>query len=140
MEVSLSVSFDFGSIVQFSYPRHNYRHVLHSPMELRRVIVHRVVDFREVEPDGSYPMEPELRRGKLMIVGYDLDRKGVRRFYVESMSELRMLDTEAKPLPPLKAAIVKGAMFDRFTEMPDPRERYCQTFGDFAIGAVAVPA
>ena len=138
----LSVRLESGSLIQFLYPRHNFTCVATEQRELRRVRVDRVVDFRDEAPDGSYPMEPHLRRGKLLVVGYDLDKHETRRFYVESMTELRPLDLEARPQPRLRTVIVDAeeSQFVRFTEMEDPRQVYCDSYNDLDTGRVAVPA
>lgn len=131
---SLSVRLEAGSLVQFLYPRHNFMCVQNPQIELRRVRVDRVVDFREEAPDGSYPMEPHLRRGKLLVVGYDLDKHATRRFYVESMSELRALDLSPRELPPLRTAIVQDGRLIDLEQRPDPRESFCRHFNQQAEG------
>lgn len=117
MSVSLSVCMEAGSLIQFYYPRHNFSCVVSRQVELRRVRVEKVVDFRDESPDGSYPMEPDLRRGKLLVVGLDLDKNAIRRFYVESMSGLR--DATAMQADSLESLRQNVAVFsDEVVKIP----------------------
>ena len=50
-----------------------------------------------------------------MVVGYDLDKHEPRRFYVESMRELRELELGARELPPLRVALVKAGALPHVT-------------------------
>jgi hypothetical protein len=130
-----------GSLVQFSYPRHNFKHVRRTARELRRVRVTAVRDLRDEPLDGDTPMfEPKLARGTILVTGYDLDRHAERSFYVESMNELRPLDLRVIDRPPLRAAIVRDGELRRFTEMPDPRAGFCRAFNSLGMDEVAVPA
>jgi hypothetical protein len=130
-----------GSLIQFCYPRHNFTGTRRCRLEQRRIRITAVRDLRDEPLDpATLESEPHVRRGKLLVTGYDLDRHAERSFYVESMSELRPLDVTLRPLPPLRAAIIDGEGLVRITEMPDPRERYCQTFNEIAVGRCAVPA
>lgn len=136
----MSVSIEAGSLIQFSYPRHNFLGIVNEQLEPRRLMVDRVVDFRDEAPDASCPMEPNLRRGMLLVVGYDLDKHATRRFYVESMVELRELD-RGKPLPPLKTTVLKDGRLSERAERPDPRNAFAASFNEqaerFGMTAIA---
>lgn len=137
---SLSVSLEAGSLIQFLYPRHNFVGVVNEHLEPRRVCVRHAVDFRDELPDDSCRREPNLRRGRLLVVGYDLDKHAERRFYVESMSELKPLDTEAER-PSLKTTILKEGLPMAPAERPDPRSEFARAFNSqaarFGMTAVA---
>lgn len=122
----MSVLLEPGSFVQFFYPRHNFRCVQNPQLEPRRVLVTKVVDFRDEAPDGSYPEEPELRRGKLLVVGWDLDKCAVRRFYVESMVDLRGLDRTERLK--VKTTVLKDGVLQEPAEHDDQRQAFAEAF------------
>lgn len=130
----MAVSLEIGSLVQFLYPRHNFRGVVRDTMELRRISVTAVRDIRD-DPLTSDDIlrEPNLRRGRLLVTGYDLDKHAERSFYVESMAELRELDRTQRR-PPLKVAVFKDGQIAEPAERPDPRDDFAASFNEQGRG------
>lgn len=124
----MSVSLTPGSLIQFFYPRHNFIGVRRETQELRRLLVTAVRDTRD-EPleSATFVYEPNLRRGRLIVTGYDLDKHAERSFYVESMSELRELDRKRK-LPPLRTVIIREGQIAGEESQPDPRAGFAEHF------------
>lgn len=74
-----------GQVLEFDYPRHNY-HLVRSGLERRRLLVEKVRDLSAEPLDQvTIQLDPELRRGRLLVTGQDLDKRAERSFYLESM-------------------------------------------------------
>lgn len=84
-----------GSVYSFLYPRHNFHGIL-SDLEPRRVRVTAVRDLAEQPLDTqTFNLQPLLRRGRLLVVGQDLDKGNAERsFYVDSMRSLCLSETD----------------------------------------------
>ncbi|MBS0207169.1 MAG: hypothetical protein JSS49_30200 [Planctomycetes bacterium] len=96
--MTLSFPFRLGCAYSFKYPRYNYRS-LPTRLELRRVIVELLRDT-QAEPleTSTLTDNPTLRRGRWLVMGYDLDREAQRSFYLDSMTEIALLsDDERAP-------------------------------------------
>lgn len=83
-----------GKVVQGWYPAANYRGVP-KRYEWRRLLVERVRQLHRdpLEPD-TLTMDPLLERGQTLLIGTDLDKQAPRAFYLESLREPQVLDTE----------------------------------------------
>lgn len=88
-------SFDEGLCISFGYPRHNFRGVV-SAIEWRRI---RITKVRSLDADPldstTAPRQPLLARGLTLITGYDFHKRAERSFYLESMTEVRIIDDPA---------------------------------------------
>jgi len=81
-----------GSVLHCSYPTDN-RVGAKTRLEPRRIVVRSERDLRELPLDPvTLRLRPKVRRGQLLIVGYDLDRRRTRKFYFDSMRSLRVSD------------------------------------------------
>lgn len=75
----------------FLYPRHNFHGVL-SRLEPRRLRVEEIRDIRKVPlAIVTVDLQPLLRRGRLLVTGWDLDKQEERSFYADSMKSLEPL-------------------------------------------------
>jgi predicted DNA-binding transcriptional regulator YafY len=81
-----------GSVLSCSYPSDNRVGAI-TRLETRRIVLRYERDLRQSPLDPvTLRLRPKVRRGQLLIVGYDLDRRAMRRFYVDSMRGLRVSD------------------------------------------------
>lgn len=88
-----------GCAYSFHYPRHNYVG-LPARTETRRIVVEALRDI-DCEPleASTVASNPQLRRGRWLVTGFDLDRDASRSFYFDSMTEVRsMTRDETQPL------------------------------------------
>ena len=91
-----------GRAYSFEYPRYNYQK-LPNKLELRRVRVTAVRDTqRDPLDDITESLNPLLRRGRMLVIGDDLDKAVERSFYVDSMLNIQSLSDD--DLQPLKGA------------------------------------
>ena len=117
MEVILAA----GVLIQFLYPRHNYRGARRD-LEHRRLLVQAVRSLdREPLDSTTIALDPYKDRGATLVTGWDLDRNAERSFYRESMKELQLLVPSAEIFRPLALALLKEGKFERLKELPDPR-------------------
>lgn len=87
-------SFSVGSVISFSYPRHNYAGCRRS-YESRRLLIQAVRDTAEKPLDSITPtLNPNLNRGRVLVKGIDLDKQAERSFYVERMEDLKVVPKE----------------------------------------------
>jgi hypothetical protein len=100
-----------GCVFSFSYPTDN-RFRVSTRLRRRRFVIESVRDCK-AEPIEPWAVElrPDLRRGQLLVTGHDLDRYGVRSFYVESMRSLKEISV----------AITRLAVYDPCSERNDLR-------------------
>lgn len=78
---------EIGEVIEFLYPAQNKFGV---PLEYRRRIVEirEIHDFREFANPltlEDFLRRPLIRRGKLLLIGQDLELGQQRRFYLEAM-------------------------------------------------------
>lgn len=84
-------SFSVGSVISFSYPRHNY-HGIPQSFESRRLKIESIRSIGEQPLDPvTYDLNPLLKRGRTLVKGLDLDKGEERSFYVESMEDLKVI-------------------------------------------------
>ena len=77
--------FEPGTVISFSYPRHNFHGVL-SKLERRRIQVEAVRDLKREPLDlTTLDIQPLLKRGRFLVVGTDLEKNAERSFYADSM-------------------------------------------------------
>jgi hypothetical protein len=97
-----------GSGLRFDYPEANHQGlppVLHK----RRVIVEDVRDTQEKPLDPiTIEVRPKLKRGRYLVVGYDIDKKAVRRFYLDSMVDIT----------PFTLATLRLGIYDQLSDAP----------------------
>ena len=80
-----------GRAYSFDYPRHNYWQ-LPTETELRRIIVASIRDILYEPLDRiTESLNPQLRRGRWLVTGKDLDKDVERSFYADSMTNLQAL-------------------------------------------------
>ena len=81
-----------GKAYRFKYPRHNYNGI-QSYLETRRIVVESIRDTSEDHLDPSTEvLNPNLKRGRWLVTGRDIDKGAERSFYLESMTELKRLN------------------------------------------------
>ena len=81
-----------GQAIEFDYPAANY-HGVKQRLERRRLRVERIRDLAAEPLDPLTPiLDPNLRRGRLLAIGTDLDRGAERSFYLDSMQEVKPID------------------------------------------------
>jgi hypothetical protein len=81
-----------GAVVSFLYPRYNYLG-LPVAVEPRRAKIMAVRDMKGQPLDPTTcQRNPTLRRGRYLVTAEDLDKGEERRFYFESMTEIRKID------------------------------------------------
>jgi hypothetical protein len=118
----VSNNFDFvsGKIVRFQYPRHNFIGV-RSSNETRRIRIDRVrsLDDEPLDP-ATTELQPLLRRGRRLVLGFDLDRAASRSFYAESMLAVE----EIKSGESLTKGNHMVAVFDSATPGSPPEPTY----------------
>lgn len=104
----MSTPFSIGSVVQFSYPADN-RFGVRTKLTPRRFLVESVRDteLAPIEP-WALTLRPDLRRGRVLVTGYDFDRLAPRSFYVSS----------ARSIQPLEIAVKRFALYDPFDGLP----------------------
>jgi hypothetical protein len=84
--------FGEGNVVIFSYPEDN-RVGVKTRLNPRRIVVRKERDLRESPLESrTIKLDPNRRRGQLLITGFDIDRQRVRRFYFDSMRSLKVSD------------------------------------------------
>jgi hypothetical protein len=77
-----------GQVVTFLYPAANYRGACER-LEPRRLAVEEVRDLTATPLDPlTFVLDPQLRRGRVLVTGIDLDKCERRSFYMESMREV----------------------------------------------------
>ena len=84
--------FEQGSVLTFSYPSVN-RVGAKTRLETRRLVIEGERDLRQKPLSViSIVRRPTLRRGPLLLWGFDLDRQRPRKFYFDSIRSLRISD------------------------------------------------
>lgn len=81
-----------GRAVSFWYPDDN-RVKVRTVLLPRRFVIDRIQDteIQPVEPHWIR-VQPELRRGRWLLHGYDVDKRPERSFYVESMRSIKPIE------------------------------------------------
>lgn len=83
-----------GKVIRFKYPSLNWRS-MNAPMKLRRM---RVTEVRDIISTPlafvTSIMNPEVRRGRLLLNGEDCDALKEKSYYLDSMTELEVFDPE----------------------------------------------
>lgn len=77
-----------GDLLKFQYP---VRNVISCRREWkqRTIIVESVIDTSLVPVETrAFELRPLIRRGRWLIIGYDCDRGGLRKFYREAMRDV----------------------------------------------------
>lgn len=78
-----------GMVLEFEYPTANYFGA-RLRWERRRLRVESVRDLAAAPLDPlTLTIDPQLRRGRWLVTGVDLDRGAERSFYLESMRDMR---------------------------------------------------
>lgn len=103
-------SFSVGQFLEFDYPAANYHVVGNIRWERRRILITRLRDVL-VEPVelGIIQADPFLRRGRLLVTGFDCSKLAERSFYRESMNDIRVI----KPFVALNSSSVVGVIEPR---------------------------
>lgn len=85
---------DCGAVISFEYPAANYQGV-RPRWEARKLLVERVrrLDSEPLDPVTTV-LEPQLKRGKTLVTGRDLNKGQERSFYAESMRDVTFLRRE----------------------------------------------
>lgn len=85
-----------GAVVSFAYPTCNRLNVCTS-LRRRRVLVECVRDT-EIDPVEPWALAkcPDLRRGRFLVSGYDLEVKQPRSFYLSSARSIQLVDACVK--------------------------------------------
>ena len=126
------------SVVEFFYPAANYRGARFR-WERRRLLVEKVRDLTAEPLDPmTVQLDPELRRGRVLVTGQDLDRLGERSFYVDSMRNVRQIEHDGS-LDTLPVAFGRPEGTVRVSELPDPRSGFCEAYNALKTGLVAQP-
>jgi hypothetical protein len=95
------MEFATGSTIRFDYPAANYLGIRRPRFDQRRLKVERVRELAKqpLEPT-TIQEEPLLRRGSVLVTGWDLDKHQERSFYLESMQNIEpyqsLMDLECK--------------------------------------------
>ena len=74
-----------GRLVRFEYPIRNF---LDEPLTwtYRRIVIERVIDLANSPLNGKWIRKrPQIRRGRYLVIGFDLDREAKRSYYLEAM-------------------------------------------------------
>ncbi len=109
--VASSLSVSVGQVVSFSYPTVN-RFRVPTRIRRRRLVIDSIRDLeREPLDPLTTSLRPDLRRGRYLLNGFDLDLHEHRSFYLDS----------ARTLKPIAGPLFRFAVYDPLTEgKPSP--------------------
>ena len=131
-----------GKTIDGLYPAANYRGV-RPRLERRRVRIEAVRDTT-LEPLDPITLifDPDLRRGRLLVTGFDLDKLAERSFYIESFVELRMIDDgDGQPLTvSIHVVIISGQDGSRIVRVErkeSDARAWAESFNQMANGSGA---
>lgn len=88
----LSASISVGSVLSFAYPTNN-RVGASTRLCRRRFVVESIRDCAvdPIEP-WAIALRPDLRRGRILLIGRDLERHDTRQFYLSSARSVKLID------------------------------------------------
>lgn len=94
----LPASVSVGSVLSFAYPTDN-RVKVSTRLRRRRFVVESIRDCaaNPIEP-WAIALRPDLRRGRFLLVGRDLELHDTRQFYLSSARSVKLIDSPISQL------------------------------------------